>query len=130
MKQWCAAIAVGAFMFVVLGAPQRALADKTTATTIFHSAQLAVTTASQTVATDTMLRRSCVGWYFENQSGTATAFLNLNADTTAAVAGSYADQLVLAPGEWREIEVHRITQFKAIGDAALNLYWSCICHSS
>lgn len=130
VKQTSAVLATCLLLFVMLVAPQQALADRTAATTMFHSALTAVTGANQIIQTTTMQQRSCVGWLFQNQSGAQTVYLNVNANATLAVVGSYDDQLVLGPGEWRELDTHNIDRFQVIGSGAANLYWSCICHSS
>jgi len=125
-RKWT--LAVAAVLATLIAAA--ALADRITPTTLFHSASTTVVTSSQLVSTTTMQQRNCVGWLFQNLDDVDTVYLNVNNNSTAAVASSYADQVVIPPGETVELGQHSIRRFQAISDDSVALYWSAICHSN
>jgi hypothetical protein len=111
--------------------PDEAAADRTTATTIWHSGKTTLSDVNVLITDDIMQRRVCVGWMLENLDSTDTIFLNINNyknPEPAAVVGSYDDQVVIAPGCWKSIDVHVIKRIQGVSDGTADLYWQAICH--
>jgi hypothetical protein len=129
-----AALALAAFVAIagiaLLTSPAttaQAASGKAYSTTKHDSLDITVTTASVRIQTPMMASDQCTGWRFRN-TGAGTARLNINNNTTAALAATFDGQLNVPAGEIVELTDHLIVQFRVISDAGTSLEVDMLCN--